>query len=512
MSSVSQSFHESIEAVDFAAINQCMVNCILQKHGHALAKDISQQPSQAIYVSRLLPVLQRWNQEQLAGAGLDRLLTQLRQRTVPASVISILRLGHGLYVCAGCRPSNARVELVVQTCGGRWIHRELNQKPSKFHQNRHAEGLMGFNYGFIGAFRVEDDEAIRQVWINGFSVDIVVQNIEETAFIDQVDDLLHLCRRIDLPLNELPSVLDDGLFAIVCRLRDPLRDRTVWSDLVSQDETIGPSVSEPKMTVVIPLFRSWTLFLQGHFAAFAMDPLFCSGDVELLYLVDDPVIETDVVEWIRNYGSYMPFSIRVVALRRNMGFGMACNIGVQLAHSKYVVLMNSDVFPDSAGWGGVLLNRLQNNVGSLVAPILTYESGCIQHCGMYVAFSGSKKDPIPCNYHVFKGLELSSLFANLDKGDAAEAETLSGAVLAFRRHDFIDLGGFDPIFGRGDYEDLELSFRWKRCSGPILVEALAKLIHLERQTMDGDESDLHSWRGRFNALCAIRLCPEMVAC
>ena len=85
-------------------------------------------------------------------------------------------------------------------------------------------------------------------------------------------------------------------------------------------------------------------------------------------------------------------------------------------------------------------------------------------------------------------------------------------MLAFRRQDFIDSGGFDPIFGRGDYEDLELSFRWKRCCGPILLDPLVQLIHLERQSMDGDVSDLRHWRGRFNALCAIRLCPEMVGC
>ena len=112
------------------------------------------------------------------------------------------------------------------------------------------------------------------------------------------------------------------------------------------------------------------------------------------------------------------------------------------------------------------MERLQVSIGSLLAPVLSYEAGWLQHCGMYVAFAGSKKEPIPCNYHVFKGLDASILTAHIGQDSANPAEALSGAVLAFRRQDFIDSGGFDPIFGRGDYEDLELSFRWKRCCRP----------------------------------------------
>ena len=39
----------------------------------------------------------------------------------------------------------------------------------------------------------------------------------------------------------------------------------------------------------------------------------------------------------------------------------------------------------------------------------------------------------------------------------------SGGSTMFRRRQFIELGGFDPIFAPFYYEDVELSFRaWKR--------------------------------------------------
>ena len=459
--------------------------------------------------ARCLPLLKQYSPDCLDASGLNLVCQVWEQCVVPASVISLLSMGHGLYVIAGCRPSNALVELVIQTGSNVWIHRGSQGQPCKFPENRYAEGLLGFNYGFLCVFRVPDRHAIRQIWVNGFSTAFDVQNLQEAPYLDQVDDLLHLCRLVHLPLSQLPDLLDDGLFALACRLRDPLRDKAIWSTWIAQDESTGCPPSAPKATLVIPLFRVWDIFMQGHLAAFALDPTFCSGDVEILYLVDDPMIEMDVVHWLRNRGSYLPFPIRVVCLRRNMGFGMACNIGVQAARSDVVVLMNSDVFPDSREWVDVLLERLRTHPDALVAPLLSYETGLLQHFGMHVGFDGSKTAPIPCNFHSLKGLYPTQLRLEVAMEGLREPQAISGAVLAFHRDDFLKAGGFDPIFGRGDFEDLELSMRWKRLCGPLFQDASARLLHLERQSMHVVASDLRVWRGRFNALCAMRLCPEL---
>ena len=458
---------------------------------------------------RCLPLLKQYSPECLVASGLNLIGHCWEQRIVPTSLVAFLGMGHGLYVIAGCRPSNAQVELVVQTGANIWIHRVSQCQPYKFPENRYAEGLLGFNYGFLCVFRVPDHQGIRQIWVNGFAVNFAVQNLEEAPYLDQIDDLLHLCRLVHVPISQLPELLDDGLFALACRLRDPLRNNTDWPLLIAQDESIECPPSAPKATLVIPLFRVWEIFMQGHLAAFSLDPSFCSGDVEILYIVDDPNIEIDVLRWIRSRASYLPFSIRVVCLRRNMGFGMACNIGVQSARADVVVLMNSDVFPDSQGWLNALLERLRTDPNALVAPLLTYETGLVQHFGMHVGFDGFKSAPIPCNFHVLKGLHQTQLSLVDTVEPTQEPQAISGAVLAFRRGDFLNVGGFDPIFGRGDFEDLELSTRWKRLCGPLLQDASACLLHLERQSMHLVEADLGVWRGRFNALCAMRLCSEL---
>ena len=161
------------------------------------------------------------------------------------------------------------------------------------------------------------------------------------------------------------------------------------------------------------------------------------------------------------------------------------------------------------GWILVMLARLQADPDALVAPMLLYDSGLLQHFGMHVGFDGSQSNPIPCNFHSLKGLHPSQLCLDDALDGIREPQAVSGAVLAFQRDTFLHAGGFDPIFGRGDFEDLELSLRWKRLCGPLFQVRSASLCHLERQSMNFVESDLKDWRARFNALFAMRLCPEL---
>jgi hypothetical protein len=69
---------------------------------------------------------------------------------------------------------------------------------------------------------------------------------------------------------------------------------------------------------------------------------------------------------------------------------------------------------------------------------------------------------------------------------------------------FLELGGFNPIFGSGDFEDLDLSFRWKESIGELLICSTARLVHLERQSMETAFLPVkREWQERFNACCAL---------
>jgi GT2 family glycosyltransferase len=92
-----------------------------------------------------------------------------------------------------------------------------------------------------------------------------------------------------------------------------------------------------------------------------------------------------------------------------------------------------------------------------------------------------------------------------------DVSLLSGAALLFGREHFLALGGFDPAFGRGDFEDLELSLRWRRSMGPVQLELRSRLTHLERQSISREPDRLAQWRQRLNSWMAVQLCDELVA-
>lgn len=70
------------------------------------------------------------------------------------------------------------------------------------------------------------------------------------------------------------------------------------------------------------------------------------------------------------------------------------------------------------------------------------------------------------------------------------------------------MGGFDPVFGRGDFEDLELSLRWRRLEGPLLLVPACRMMHLERQSISPNPAVLTIWRQGCNAWMAERLAQE----
>ena len=211
---------------------------------------------------RCLPLLKQYSPECLDSFGLNMVCQAWEQRVVPASVIAFLSMGNGLYVIAGCRPSNAVVEIAVHAGSNVWSHHVSRCRPSSSLKST-CRGLFGCNYGYLCVFRLSVHHVVRQVWVNGFSVPYVVQNLADLPYLDQIDDLLHLCQLIHLPLGQLPDLIDDGLFALSCRLRDSLRNNSDLPVYIAQDELFGHQPPTPKVTLVIPLYRVWHVLMQG---------------------------------------------------------------------------------------------------------------------------------------------------------------------------------------------------------------------------------------------------------
>ena len=81
----------------------------------------------------------------------------------------------------------------------------------------------------------------------------------------------------------------------------------------------------------------------------------------------------------------------------------------------------------------------------------------------------------------------------------------------FERCRFLELGGFNPVFGRGDFEDLDFSFRWRQAGGRLQLVPSARLTHLERQSITHTVDPMAQWRAVLNAWQAQVLLADELA-
>ena len=451
----------------------------------------------------LLEVHQRCDPSQ----GLDALVDGLRGLRTAAHLDQLVRVSSTLVLAFGWRASGSPAVLIGQTNTGRWLQVESNApnlgRPDVAEQLQ----LPAFgDAGFLASLSLEPGESLTGLWLQGHQQQLEVRDLRGLPFLGVVDQLLQLCQPGLTPLERAPALFEAGIGEALQQLAAPLNDQQHWQGLIERRERFGRPAPEAEITVVIPLYRRWD-FILGHVAGFCQDPWFVEQRVRLLYVIDDPSISTEVLGWCRGQLSDELLDVTVIALQRNSGFALACNCGVLAAETPEVCLLNSDVLPIEPGWLQPLFRTRLMVPEAMVAPLLLTDEGRIQHAGMAVQPLGIGE--LPACVHSLKGLDPAQLQVFSPDGLPYDVEFLSGAALMFERQRFLDLGGFDPVFGRGDFEDLDFSLRWRRAGGRLQLVPGARLTHLERQSITHQQDPLTQWRGGLNAWQVKQLCSEL---
>jgi len=237
----------------------------------------------------------------------------------------------------------------------------------------------------------------------------------------------------------------------------------------------GVPVAEPKTSVIVPLYGRYD-FVRFQLACFADDADFAT--VDLVYVVDDPEILSATLELAARYQPLFGLPFRVAWYGENRGFAGANNIGVGLARGENLVLLNSDVIPQQAGWITTLATALDTLPGAgMVGPLLLFGDNSIQHAGMYprtdTMFPGFLLNTHKGMGTVWEGGELPS-----------EHPMLTAACVVLKTQDFRDLGGFDEGYVIGDFEDSDLCLALRKKGKGMWLVPEAKLWHLERQSQN----------------------------
>jgi GT2 family glycosyltransferase len=242
----------------------------------------------------------------------------------------------------------------------------------------------------------------------------------------------------------------------------------------SQVHEFGTPPKQAAVSIIVPLYGR-NDFLRHQLAQFCDDTDFTTN-IDLIYVVDDPTIEIDTLNLAGRYQPLFRVPFRVVTYGENRGFAGANNAAAAVARAPLLLMMNSDVLPQHPGWVSTLrkaLTRLPRC--GMVAPLLQYADGSVQHAGMAATRQFANPDLIfsmhPGKGTAWEGSEKPSVHP-----------MLTGACLLLRKKDFDAVGGLDEGYLVGDFEDSDFSLRIRALGKQLYLVPGAKLWHLERQS------------------------------
>ncbi|MBD3420557.1 MAG: glycosyltransferase [Chitinivibrionales bacterium] len=182
-----------------------------------------------------------------------------------------------------------------------------------------------------------------------------------------------------------------------------------------------------------------------------------------------------------------------IALKNNIGFGKACNVGARSASGRYLLFLNPDTLL-SQNTLRVSLDFLEHNPkAGIMGPKTMNPDGSLQ-----VSCRRSFPTPAISFYRMFG---LSSLFPKskrfgmynltwLDSDKAAPIDAVSGSFMFMRKKLFDAVGGFDERFFMYG-EDLDLCAKVKQAGYQVWYHPATQIIHFK-----GKSSEQRSIRSR----------------
>ena len=171
-------------------------------------------------------------------------------------------------------------------------------------------------------------------------------------------------------------------------------------------------------------------------------------------IVVDNASPDDTAEQVRKH----PSRPRLIQSPHNLGYGGGVNLGVRNSNSESIVIMNSDLRV-TQNWLTPLLEEINSDNATIAAPLYIDENAKIIESGASVTFDG----------HVH---QCQTSFSGTKVVDH-----VSAACWAFNKQWFESMGGFDPTYGLGYYEDADLINAARLDKDRVVVVSESKIIH-----------------------------------
>jgi cellulose synthase/poly-beta-1,6-N-acetylglucosamine synthase-like glycosyltransferase len=190
-----------------------------------------------------------------------------------------------------------------------------------------------------------------------------------------------------------------------------------------------------------------------------------------IIVVDDGVVDEELKTLLAEHGH----SSHTCPQSTPFSFARKANFATSLVDSGIVLLLNDDLEVISPDWIQELAGQAARPGVGVAGCRLLFGDGTLQHAGIGLGFNGSAG-------HMFHrspadGREYGG-FASIDRNYSA----VTGAVMAYRKEVFDQVGGFDEVF-RMDYNDLDFCLRCIRQGLRIVYTGSTTLYHFHNSSV-----------------------------
>lgn len=187
-------------------------------------------------------------------------------------------------------------------------------------------------------------------------------------------------------------------------------------------------------------------------------------------------------------------SVRLLALKDNLGFGHGCNEGARLAVGRHIFFLNPDTvvaqdavhtlcqWLDSHSTGGAVAPKLLNLDGGLQPSARRLPTLWSEFCQEFRLSSLLPSSEIFSSYHM----------AGWDHDSERTLEAVTGAAFMVRREAFQRVGGFDTAFFMY-YEEMDLFRRLRELGFTLHFVPGAEVAHVGGGSSGGFNARSHGW-------------------
>jgi GT2 family glycosyltransferase len=265
--------------------------------------------------------------------------------------------------------------------------------------------------------------------------------------------------------------LDAGHGAMLAALHDDV----AATRATRIEATFGPRSRGCRLSLVCVLLGipDFLYLLVSQFARFGPLDAF-----EFVFVNNSPELEEVLVRDAELASFVFGARIVLVSLNQNCGFSYANNVGVTVAQAGTVGIINPDVYPRDAAAVAHILRLAESNLGSdVVGGKLYYADGSVMHDGMFFApdvkISALAGAPVWTVEHFRKG------FPDTAGTEPRRVPAVTGALMLIEKALFERIGGFDPLFISGYYEDADLCLRVRQGGGNVRLDPALAYWHYE---------------------------------